>query len=192
VYNLIGFGGTLDSGSVITSETPALSSTQTFTLDNFDFVGFFSTGGSFGTTGGPEGGRHPVNPYAGFKNCVKVLYNIDQKSFIPSAPGSDGNFTGTTPGGTTFTVENDVASYTSILLAPKAGDDLRVLTGEGIAGLTLASNPYQNYTARDFPAEEMPMVQIHELGHSLDLITKGRTSEASADKLADCLNRNVK
>jgi hypothetical protein len=67
-----------------------------------------------------------------------------------------------------------------------------LLSGNLTAGYTKASDPYNNYTANNLsPVEMIPNTQIHELGHSLDLIVNKKSSEASANKFADCVT-NVK
>jgi RHS repeat-associated protein len=125
----------------------------------------------------------PIDPFRRLGECVKDLYKVEVRSFVPSARGSNGNFVGRDSKGNTFSVENDVASYTKVGLGWLDGK-----FGYPLAGLTLSSNPYVNYTASNLATNEaVTSTQIHELAHSLDVITSGRSSEASADRLLNCL-----
>lgn len=88
--------------------------------------------------------------------------------------------------GRIISVENSVA-YSSVLLGFMNGLQSGDFTP--LAGLTLGSQPELNYTANDWP-DAYRTTQIHELGHSLDIITSGSrlgTSEQSAKRLEDCI-----
>lgn len=127
-----------------------------------------------------------VNPFVNLAKCAKDLYNVTIVNFAPAAPGSNGTFAGMF-NGNRFFIETDVASYSSFALTVKAKGPLGLFSGK-TAGLTLKSNPNLNYIANDLSPEEMyPTIWGHELGHSLDLITTGNTSEASAEKFEDCI-----
>ncbi len=119
-----------------------------------------------------------------FAACIDKLYGIELRTFVPVAPGSNGYFFGRDPEGTYISVETDV-SLPSWRLGFVAG---RALPND---------NPDQtNYVASDIPSNfDAPGLiqptQIHELAHSLDMITSENvfgSSEASANKLMDCIN----
>ncbi len=122
-------------------------------------------------------------PLKRLSKCISEIYKIALRTFVPSAPGQNGNFFGLDAAGTIIRVENDVSSYTSEGLGNLS------LTFERTAGFTWGWMPNRNYTANDLPANQYPFVQIHELAHSLDFITSGRSSEESARRLQDCLTR---
>jgi hypothetical protein len=117
--------------------------------------------------------------------CIKQLYNIELRTFVRSAPGQNGNFVGRDATGKTVSVENDVGSYSSWLLG------LKGFAFVPLAGLTVGESPEINDTANNLPSESFyPVVQIHELAHSLEIITSENpygTSEKSADRLQDCI-----
>jgi hypothetical protein len=127
-----------------------------------------------------------VDPYQRLPECVREIYGVDVRTFVPSGPGSNGNFIGNI-NGKTFSVENDVGSYTAAALGVIS------YKFHPIAGYTNGFSPYLNYTASDLqPVEAFALTQIHELGHSLDVIMSGNpfgTNEASAERLEDCLRR---
>lgn len=145
---------------------------ETFTLFGFGEGG-----------GGGGGGKKKASPQQmqqRLADCIDDLYNIALRTFVPSAPGQNGNFFGQDAAGRVFNVENDV-SRSSLRLGLSSGRLGR------LGGLTERSNPYLNYTASDLPSSQYQFVQIHELAHSLDLITSDKSSEESADDLTDCV-----
>jgi RHS repeat-associated protein len=121
------------------------------------------------------------------KGCVKSKYNIDLRTFVSVAPGSNGYFFGLTANGTGVSVETNVthSSWTLGLMSLKPWR---------VAGLTYSSSaPNQlNYLASDQigGAAGIDPNQVHELGHALDNFTSGTSSEASADALMNCTISN--
>lgn len=117
--------------------------------------------------------------------CIRELYGIQMRTFVPSAPGQNGNFVGRTTEGRMIPVENDVTQYSVLNLSVNHF----LHTGEikRIGGITDPKNPYLNYSANDLPKEFYTTVQVHELAHSLDRITSGTSSEQSAHRLVDCV-----
>jgi hypothetical protein len=116
------------------------------------------------------------------KGCAQSLYNIDLRTFVPAAPGSNGYFYGLTANGS-ITVETNVthSSWTLGLMSLNLGP---------VAGLTYGStSPNQlNYVASDQLGGVLGIdpTQVHELGHALDYFTSGTSTEGSADKLMNC------
>jgi hypothetical protein len=128
------------------------------------------------------------------KGCVKSLYGVNLKTFVPVAPNSNGYFFGLNANGNPVTVETDVTHSSwnlAVTILPP--------TYPPPAGRTpLGTNPSQmNYVASYqllMSAGLIQPTQIHELGHSLDQITSGsifKSSEASADRLLNCVNSNT-
>jgi hypothetical protein len=112
---------------------------------------------------GHAGGNGPklVDPVrARLGLCAHTIYGVDLQRFIPSAPGQNGSFVAQNSDGSTLTVENDVGSYTKVGLAILALDFGKVITGEGIAGLTLGSNPSVNYTASNLDQAYIPQLNF--------------------------------
>ena len=140
-------------------------------------------GGGGGAGGGA--GIPPADPYKNLAKCLDTLYGIQLRTFVPSAPGQNGNFVGTL-NGKTISVENDVASYTAFGLGWISGHKF-----QSVLGWTRRESPTVNYTASDlatFPnAPSFPNVQLHELAHSLDDLTSGSSSEDSAHQFTKCL-----
>jgi len=107
------------------------------------------------------------------------------------APDSNGYFYGLSPNGD-VTVETNV-THSSWNLALTVFPPSLPSAGRA----PLSTNPSQmNYVASDqlfmAPGLIQP-TQLHELGHSLDQITSGSifgSSEASADRLLNCVNEN--
>jgi RHS repeat-associated protein len=135
-----------------------------------------------GPSGGSSGGASSRSDWrTRFADCTKQLYTIDAKTIVPATLNSNGNFIGDFQG-KSFSVETDVGSYSSFALS------LKGWSFSPLAGLTLASNPHLNYVANNLsPVELYPATWVHELGHSLDLITTGKSSEASVQKFEDCV-----
>lgn len=108
-------------------------------------------------------------------------------SFKPSVSGDIGEFSGagpsylaTNPNGAgnngTFNVRNNAKNYSNSYLKLKE-NEFRAARGEppdtrSIVGLTVRSAPLTNYTGFDVKnLMDVLRTQIHELGHSLDVIT---------------------
>ena len=106
------------------------------------------------------------------------------QSFVPSSQGSNGNFRGKDAQGNVFSVENDVGSYSTMALT--------ILSfGAEAFGLTKGVPPFSpnvNYTANDLlskggTVEMYQDIQIHELAHSLDMLTSVRLSVANSQQI---------
>jgi RHS repeat-associated protein len=141
------------------------------------------------------------------KNCVERLFGVTMTSFTPSQRGTHGTFTGFGPdsirnngNNARITVTNDRTSYTSAdLNSQYAATGGRLPRGGTLAGLTWPPNhpnrpardnsPYINYTANNLSPMLTLQNQIHELGHSLRMITSGRFQEAweAGNALVDCV-----
>lgn len=131
-----------------------------------------------GKSSGPDPWRERL------KKCVADIYHVTAGIFNPARRGENGNFYGTY-NGKQFHVETDVGSFSTFVLTIKG------LSLTPLAGLTLGSSPYLNYLANDLTPEEMyPVDWVHELGHALDLITSGKSSEPSAEKFEECVKIN--
>ena len=126
------------------------------------------------------------------KRCIQEQYNVNTRTFVPITPGSNGYFYGLDANGNGITVETNVTHsswYLGLAIFPPGGP---------VAGRTpLSTAPSQmNYVANDptFMAEGLIQpLQLHELAHSLDMITSGSifgSSEASANQLTSCINNN--
>jgi RHS repeat-associated protein len=136
---------------------------------------------------------HAKQELQNLTSCVKKLYGINLRTFVPVAPGSNGYFYGIDSKGRGISVETDV-THPGWYLASFVGKPQ--LTSP--AGKTpFGANPRAiNYVASDFLAQNMnpntfiQTVQVHELGHSLDQITSGSifgSTEESADRFENCV-----
>ena len=153
---------------------------------------FFDADGADNSGGGqiPPYKRMQQKQLRNLKDCVKKLYGINLRTFVPVAPGSNGYFYGLSAEGGGVTVETNVTHsswYLGLTVFPPGGP---------VAGKTAMSKDASqvNYVASDelfmAPGLIQP-TQIHELAHSLDQITSGSifgSSEASADRLLNCVN----
>jgi len=118
------------------------------------------------------------------KDCVQRIYTVMLRNFVPAAQGQDGSFVGLDSGGHLISVDTDV-SLSRFWVTIRS---MHLLSDPW--GYTPHDNPTLNYVANDIPSGfSMVWVQIHELGHSLDLITSGKTSEA--DKLETCVSDTI-
>ncbi len=113
-------------------------------------------------------------------DCIDQIYDLDVRTFVPSAPGQNGYFFALDSKGTMISVENSVAFSSTVLTVAS-------LSFERTAGLTARDYPELNFTASDLPRAAYLFVQVHELAHSLDYLTSGKTSEESAKRLTDCV-----
>jgi RHS repeat-associated protein len=123
-------------------------------------------------------------------NICTSRYGIITRIFVPSSPGSNGNFLGQTSKGSRIYVENDVGAYTITTLNLAENKWGYLLNGKPIWGFTPGREPYLNYTASNLTPAQILQTQLHELGHSLDIITSGdpfRTSEDSANSFMYCV-----
>jgi RHS repeat-associated protein len=128
--------------------------------------------------------------------CTEELFGVTLKSFQETTLGSSGSFTGQGPdvinnGGNirTFRVDNNASKYSL--------DDLKTihhnLTGkiDRVTGISDPQYPWTNYTANNLPSRlEVLKTQVHELGHSLDVITGIRSRDKGIEagfKLENCV-----
>ncbi|MGH9949781.1 MAG: hypothetical protein ACRD6X_21645, partial [Pyrinomonadaceae bacterium] len=112
------------------------------------------------------------------EECTRDLFQVKVTSFTPSERGKAGNvnFNFTDPnrrlnGYMGFGVMNDVTSY-SIVTAP---EDVKIQAGKNqrITGFTNSGSPHINYTLSNITNWlDIVKTQIHELGHSLQYITR--------------------
>jgi RHS repeat-associated protein len=172
-------------GNEITSNDTLISAG----LGPLDEVFWPFTGGGPGGNSSGSGIPSTADIIKNLKSCLAALYNVRSPTtltFTPSSPGSNGYFYGVNAG-VGVAIENDVGSYTSKSLK-QAFDPLH-LHGDFV-GITRPFSPNVNYTASDLSPVEMLMTQIHELGHSLDIITSQNpfgSSEASAYTFQNCV-----
>ncbi len=134
--------------------------------------------------------RHPQNPgremakfdEAKLRECVKA-YGFDPNSiqFTPSQRGQGGKFLGYAPWDTQRTngigIVNDV-SYNSVQIGhmglgpPDTGVTINGIGGRPDGRGFAEYSPYHNYTSRSLTNPiAIIATQIHELGHSLSMIT---------------------
>lgn len=145
-----------------------------------------------------RGGRgSPSVNTATLNDCTQELFGVELRSFTGSRRGANGSFIGYGPdviraGGNnnTYTIVNDVTKYTAADLIKVH----RTLSGkiERITGMAFADYPWLNHTARNISALEILKTQIHELGHSLDVLTGIRYKDhgiEAGSKLENCVNR---
>jgi len=142
--------------------------------------------------------------------CTQDYFGVKLNDFDESRIGHSGHFTGTGPsylpgnkngyGGTaTLTVTNSLR-YSNAQLT--AINDSLTLPGEPktgpVEGLTNREAPLTNYTGYDNNAMRMLVVQVHELGHSLDAITQigydfpekhGGKKDFAGKILEDCMRK---
>ncbi|HEY6120156.1 MAG TPA: hypothetical protein VIV66_09370 [Pyrinomonadaceae bacterium] len=108
-------------------------------------------------------------------------------SFQQTERGRTGSFTGIgfdviNHGGNsaTYTIYNDVTRYSSEALKIAAGSEGK---GGRVTGLTDPTYPWTNYTSDNLSSTmEILKTQVHELGHSLDVITGVRYKDKLDDK----------
>jgi RHS repeat-associated protein len=119
-------------------------------------------------------------------SCLRTMYNLRVTSFTPSQKGKHGNVNvNSTDGrrfgpaaGFGFGVVNDATSFNSVQIGTIGGGG----TDDGVTALGFAPSPdgqgfqqyspHINYTANNLTNPTYIMaVQIHELGHSLTMIT---------------------
>jgi RHS repeat-associated protein len=122
--------------------------------------------------------------------CTKRIFGVALSAFVPSSRGANGSFTGIPRGGSPtnpITVLNDVRSYSRRglrrLVKRFNGRDGGAVAGAFVPPSILSEDlarsidtgfsAYRNYTARDLQgsAYVFLIVQIHELGNSLQNIT---------------------
>jgi RHS repeat-associated protein len=170
---------------------------------------------------GPSGGRGggiTKDQLQALKECLKELFGVDLKSFIPSTPGQNGQFTGTSGAGAQLTVTNDDTTYTTAGLdtirystptPPQGQSNTTGLTIDGYRatqylyyyGIPIP-NPLSfkrfslntNYTASDVGWSQLLGNQVHELGHSLAQILNPKlanTEDPFGGKLEDCVNQKA-
>jgi RHS repeat-associated protein len=142
--------------------------------------------------------------------CIEDLYGVTVTSFTPSSDGQGGVFVGFGPdrgsGGNNavITIRNDVTTYNKSQLKEKenafrAAQGLPLLgPNDEVWGMTIddaTHNHYTNYTASDLNPLDTLKSQVHELGHSLALVTgiernaHGRNWE-QGKSLEKCMNQN--
>jgi RHS repeat-associated protein len=134
---------------------------------------------------GPQKGKTPYVDKDVLNGCTQDYFGVTLKNFKPSGRKNPGSFTGTGPSqlpsnrfpgnDQTFTVTNST-SYPINILKDKH-DEFSRASGEppsttDIWGLTMSSAPLLNYTGYNVPTPmDILVTQVHELGHSLDIIT---------------------
>jgi RHS repeat-associated protein len=139
-------------------------------------------------------------------DCTERLFGITVTSFTPSSNGAGGVFVGFGPdkgvGGnnTVITIRNDNSTYSMSQLkaienAARAASGRPPLgPDDQVWGETLENAPYTNYTANDLTnALDALKNQIHELGHSLSIVTQINRNPPvgeQGDKLVKCMNQN--
>ena len=158
----------------------------------------------------PEPKTWQVDPKV-LGNCIKDLYGVTLTSFTPSSGTALGVFVGFGPdrgsGGNNapITIKNDATRYNmnemkKIENAFRAAQGLPLLgPNDEVWGMTIddaTHNHYTNYTASDLTnALDTLKSQVHELGHSLALVT-GIEGNAHSNgweqgaKLEKCMNQN--
>ncbi|MDQ3688043.1 MAG: DUF4214 domain-containing protein [Acidobacteriota bacterium] len=143
--------------------------------------------------------QNPVSETARFdetrlNDCVSRLYGIELGGFTASQRGRNGSFVGvvTLEDGARagFRVVNDVNSFSRVQIGNiSRGRPDNGVTVNGIAftadGRGVATySPYRNYTANNLTNPTGILgVQIHELGHSLTMITGIRPETSSRSRL---------
>lgn len=125
---------------------------------------------------------------------------LQEKGFTETTLGSAGSFTGTGPdvinnsgNNSTFTITNNASKY-SLDDLKKIHENLsgtKLSKNERVTGLAPPDYPWVNYTANNLtPRLEVLKTQIHELGHSLDVITGIRYKDKGIEagfKLENCV-----
>lgn len=135
------------------------------------------------------GAKEPYVDQLALDACTREYFGVTLNSFRPSSRGQNGSFTGTGPSylpnnsipgnKQSFTITNNVTSYSTSYLKFK-DDEFRKAAGRPpnatnvtIDGLTMPGSPLTNYTGNNVTNPmKILIIQIHELGHSLDDITK--------------------
>ena len=147
------------------------------TPDNFDPTGFPNQLSTFSSLMDFFG---PLVDEGALAECVKDLFGVTLAGFRESRPGGIGYFLGigNVSGDKTqvpvpIVVSNDAAKYTSAQLTVVS--DTKLLPGEFLKGWTPPTLPqaYDNFTANNLGPMETIITQVHELGHSLHIITSG-------------------
>lgn len=154
-----------------------------------------------GTT--PASGARPpgyVNQSV-LSECIRALFGVKTISFAPSAPGRSGTFTGngilfiTGQSGHIGVLNNVTATNTQDLR--NLSDTVRRQNGVAplpadrvVLGYTPPWNPHMNYSARNQSAQSLVVTQVHELGHSLQLLLKGPFVGDMAKQLENCVRQN--
>ncbi len=118
-------------------------------------------------------------------DCISDLYKVTLTSFQESQKGVNGVFTGRDARGD-IRVVNDVKAFSTFTLR------LFLLNFSAVGWAPPSTARDQtNYAVNDAdPPEMFRENQIHELAHSLDMITSGSifgSSEPSAKRLQDCI-----
>lgn len=162
-------------------------------------------GGSGGRTAGPSAPDPPKTPYVDtdvLNGCTEDLFGVttDQSAFKESTLGSAGSFKGTGPdvinksgNNNTFTITNDTSKYSLNVLKQihETLSGTKMGKNERVTGTALPDHPWINYTANNLtPQLEVLKTQIHELGHSLDVITGVRYKDKGIEagfKLENCV-----
>ncbi|MCI0350154.1 MAG: RHS repeat-associated core domain-containing protein [Acidobacteriales bacterium] len=126
------------------------------------------------------------------KDCLREIYNITLRNFVPVAPNSDGYFYGADDKGRDIVVDTNVTHSSWDLVRINT----RPWQGPMNGWTPNDSDPRQkNFVSSDglaamYNPDSIYPVQLHELGHSLDMITSGNpfgSSEPSADRLPNCV-----
>ncbi len=157
--------------------------------------------------------KNPKTPYVDqnvLNSCTENLFGVTTNSFTGSSKGNNGSFQGTGPSyfrtnkqgagnNDTFTITNNATSYTSSFLT-NLDNQFKVAAGKSpnppgrtVIGTTNRFSPLTNYTANNLGPMQTLQTQVHELGHSLDVIT-GIGYDSFEDDLAgkileDCVKR---
>jgi len=161
----------------------------------------------------PRGGGRPLNPtptpeppkqwhvdQTVLNRCTDRVFGVTTNSFAEASVGSSGSFNGTGPdvinnsgNNSTFTITNDAARYTKETMKQihETLSGQKMAPNERVTGLTRPDYPWLNYTANNLSSQlEVLKTQIHELGHSLDVITGIRYGDKGIEagfKLENCV-----
>ena len=154
----------------------------------------------------PEPAPPAKTPYidtAVLNSCTQDLFGVttDQAKFTETTLGSSGSFTGTGPdvinksgNDNTFTITNNASKYSlnDLKTIHENLSGKKLGKNERITGNSPADIPWINYTANNLtPRLEVLKTQVHELGHSLDVITGIRMKDRGVEagfKLENCVN----
>ncbi len=144
---------------------------------------------------------HSRTPYVDqqvLSDCVDMLFGVTMTSFNPTERGRAGSFTGIgldvikhAGNRATYTIYNDVTRYSSEALTSGNANK-----NERVTGLSDPAYPWTNYTANNLSSMmEVLRTQVHELGHSLDVITgyryKDKLDEGSGFRLGQTKGKPI-
>jgi len=130
--------------------------------------------------GGGGGGTRNVVDRNVLAKCIGDLFGVRLDRFDETRKGKDGLFVGYGPntldngGNNSATYIKNYVGFSSAQITainnalPNPTD---VPRNSQLAGLTIPTNPYTNYTAYDALAP-LVQLQVHELGNSLQIITE--------------------